>query len=863
MVINLNIKKRILKSVLLLSIIFLFTNVTPFIETKAQAAGVSYFKATQNNVTVYDNSTGKLVPIGKLIEGEIYRKTKTMGNWYEIEIWNGKKGYVWKDATEITSPSSVKNWSNQENASNSAEALEPLTIYDNTSGKLIPFGKIAKGVVFDYIKQEGKWLVVQFGGRKGYVYEPATKKQFQPGDRYFEALQSNITVYDNSTGKLIPIGKLIKGEIYELKAISGNWLRINVWGKDAYIWKEATRPAKSSKVKNWSGNVRSSYDAEALETLTVYDNTSGSLVPFGTIESGTKFKYLKREGRWLAVDYAGRKGYVYEPATKRQFQPGDRYFEALQSNITVYDNSTGKLAPIGRLIKGEVYEFKAVSGNWLRINVAGTDAYIWKDATRPAEHSSANNWTNENGKLIARSGEPLSVYDNSSGSLVEFGKIEKDVNLNFIKQEGNWLIINFAGRKGYVWAPAVIKGKIIVKTYYDYTFGNFVDIQMKRNPTIDGAGRTPAKREDVEYYANPANFPEDSDEFFQFLDLTFPAGLSVNEINKILKGKGILEGQGKAFVDASKKYNINEIYLISHTLHETGNGTSKLAMGIPVDKNGNVTRDSSGEPAKTSATAHIVYNMYGYGAVDDDPIDGGAKYAFDRKWFTPYDAIVGGAEQVGKNYIHAGQNTLYKMRWNPDNPGEHQYATHVMWAVIQTRNIALYYKLLDNYILKFEVPEFATTPSSREVTYPENVYGKTLVNLNFRSEPTTNSSKLLPNSIPQGTTVEVLAKIGNWYKIKYDNKIGWVNDGTEYGETYLELLNLLEVTASALNVRSEPDSTRENKVGPPLQQYTLVAAVLDDNNKVVRHNQWYQIYYNGGTAWVSAGLNGTYLKVIK
>jgi beta-N-acetylglucosaminidase/RNase P/RNase MRP subunit p29 len=205
-----------------------------------------------------------------------------------------------------------------------------------------------------------------------------------------------------------------------------------------------------------------------------------------------------------------------------------------------------------------------------------------------------------------------------------------------------------------------------------------------------------AKREDVAYYLNPLSFSPDTPDYFQFLKLSKSAGVNADEVNqKILAGKGILEGKAQAFIDAAKKYSINEVYLMSHALLESGNGTSALATGIVVDK----VDGKAVEPKK-------VYNMYGIGAYDKCAVTCGAEYAYKAGWFTPELAIIGGAQFVSENYIHAGQDTLYKMRWNPDHPGTHQYATDIGWAAKQTYRITDFYDLLSNYTLVFDVPHY-------------------------------------------------------------------------------------------------------------------------------------------------------------
>ncbi|WLV24156.1 N-acetylglucosaminidase [Aciduricibacillus chroicocephali] len=204
-----------------------------------------------------------------------------------------------------------------------------------------------------------------------------------------------------------------------------------------------------------------------------------------------------------------------------------------------------------------------------------------------------------------------------------------------------------------------------------------------------------AERYHVEYYMDPSNFLGDLQSSLQFADLSSSAGLDANEVNeKILKGKGILEGRGADFIEASRQYGVNEVYLISHALLETGNGTSSLA-------NGNVYGN----------TGVKVYNMYGIGAIDSDALNGGIKTAYNNGWDTPRKAIIGGAKFVGENYIYRGQNTLYKMRWDVDYADKnssvwHQYATDIGWAYKQTSKMYALYSLVDNYKIDLIIPKF-------------------------------------------------------------------------------------------------------------------------------------------------------------
>jgi mannosyl-glycoprotein endo-beta-N-acetylglucosaminidase len=197
-----------------------------------------------------------------------------------------------------------------------------------------------------------------------------------------------------------------------------------------------------------------------------------------------------------------------------------------------------------------------------------------------------------------------------------------------------------------------------------------------------------ATEDDIQYYLNPDNLNE-----FQFLDLAMPSDVDYNVlvtvINGYLSDANGLAGKGAEFVAAGIKYGINPIYLAAHACHESGFGTSNLSNGK--------YRNEEGEQ---------VYNLFGIGAVDSDPEGRGSVVASNNGWTSIDAAIEGGAEWISKNYTQKGQDTLYKMRWNPDDVGEHQYATDVAWAQIIANGMSKRYEQISYASMSFDRPGY-------------------------------------------------------------------------------------------------------------------------------------------------------------
>ncbi|WP_202976470.1 N-acetylglucosaminidase, partial [Anaerophilus nitritogenes] len=239
--------------------------------------------------------------------------------------------------------------------------------------------------------------------------------------------------------------------------------------------------------------------------------------------------------------------------------------------------------------------------------------------------------------------------------------------------------------------PPIIDDKDAVNKFskINFTIEEAITKQMMKNPQIQRNGKwVSANKSEVTKYVNPTNYNSGIYKY-QFLILSGSSGIKEKDMKEYLSNKGILDGTEKYFIDAAKENNISEVYLAGHACLETGNGTSELAKGVVVK-------------------GVKVYNFFGINAIDGQAVKKGSEFAYEQGWSTPEKAIYGGAKFISKRYINSDykQDTLYKMRWNPSDPGKHQYATDIAWAINQTRDIKKMYDSFKNIKLVFDIPVY-------------------------------------------------------------------------------------------------------------------------------------------------------------
>ena len=652
----------------------------PMTANNAYASNIGTVTASSLNVRSGPSTSYTVVTTVK--KNDKVNILQSSNGWYKIETSSGKQGWV-SSSYISASNSNTNNSTNNNTQSNIAIVNTDGLNFRNGAGTSYSIIKVLnKGEKVEVISESNGWSKVKHDSRLGYV-----------ASQYIDKATTNYTIKEVDTDGLnvrtgpstsyATIGKLNKGTRVEVISESAGWSKINYNNKTAYV---------------------SSGYLKAVSTSTP------DTKPEDTTQQYKEIKVVNTDG--LNV----RKG----PSTS-------------------YES-------IGKIDKGTSVEVISESDGWSKINYKNTTAYV---ATKYLDKKSTNteDTTQQYKEIKVVNTDGLNVRKGPSTSYESIGKIDKGTSVEVISESDGWSKINYKNTTAYVatryldkissneQVPPVVGGESTENVsgatiYYkalNYTLQNHIDAQYKKaleggNVISSSISRmseelttsmpqsrafvTPSKA-DLEYYLNPKNFTNSDKGMMQFLRLdTYKGGITESELNSYLNslpkvnGKNtVFYNQGKAFINAAQKYDIDLVYLVSHAMWETGYGKSVLAQGQTITS-------YKGKPLDKPVT---VYNFFGIGAIDKSANVSGAEASYSNGWTSIEKTIEGSAKWISANYINSSkynQNTIYKMKFNYDYIW-HQYATDVNWSNGISgimNNIISMYDTASN--LEFEVPDY-------------------------------------------------------------------------------------------------------------------------------------------------------------
>lgn len=706
-----------------------------------------------SNLRVREGASLQSTVIGYLVNGEVVNIKGETEDWYRIDF-KGHEAYVSKEYVEVTTLNKASRAVQKGQVYNTGGV--GLNVRQTASSTSAKIGMLKDGEVVQINSKSGDWYNISYGNKTGFVHskyikliqttESGTNTNITKGK--VNNITSNLRVRQAPSTSSLTIGYLLSGQEVEITGESGDWYKINFNGKVGYSHKDyitkisnGSGSQNNNSSSNNSGSTVTEKDGtvNATDGLRVREGARTNTKILGVLNHGSAVKIVDTNGSWYKVKYGSGYGYVHKdyvtiktssnnnntqekPDNKPEVvvKKGEVYNTG--SNLRVRSAANTNSIVLGYLVDGTKVDIIGSEGNWYKINFKDKTGFVSKDYVRLVDEKPTtpvvppvtpevpdvpedkpqvpDEKPEENLKVISIgsvNASNLNVRSGAGTSHTIKGTVTLNHIVEIVGEENGWYKIKYKEDTAYVSSKYI--NISTGASNYGLTVDKFAELQFPTLNMVQKDGKwVNASLEDIKYYMNPSNFINDVSKYM-FMKLNYVDGIPMSVINEVIQGRGILSGKGNAFLEGAKKYNVNVMYLLSHARLETGNGTSTLSNGVLVT-------EVDGVPVEP----RVVYNMYGVGAIDSDPLRGGSEYAYKQGWFTPELAISEGASWISRNYINStkyNQNTLYKMRWNMSSTsiGWHQYASDIAWAEKQARIMAPYLEKC-GVAFEFDIPTF-------------------------------------------------------------------------------------------------------------------------------------------------------------
>ncbi|EGT4144338.1 cell surface protein [Clostridium perfringens] len=647
----------------------------------------------------------------------------------------------------------------------------------STSSKVI--GSLSGNSKVTIVGEEGAFYKIEYKGSHGYVAKEYVKdvtesNNSNQGTQTPEKpstpettkktgivnVSSSLNVRSEASTSSKVIGSLSGNSKITIVGEEGAFYKIEYKSSHGYVAKEYVKDVTESNNSNQGTQTpekpstpettKKTGIVNVSSSLNVRSEASTSSKVIGSLSGNSKVTIVGEEGEFYKIEYKGSHGYVAKEYVKdvteiNNSNQGTQTPEKpstpettkktgivnVSSSLNVREGASTSSKVIGSLSGNSKVTIVGEEGAFYKIEYKGSHGYVAKEyikdikdeiVTEPEKPSNPEN-SKKTGVVTASKGLNVRKEANTSSQIV--GILNSGESVEIIGEENGFYKITYKGQEAYASKKYIdiFDGNSNVnpgldienasKTNYGVSLNEYIKLQQRNNPSNYSYS-------EFEKYINPAKATNK----LQFLRIDKFRSVNVSGLSSRLSNKGVLTGQGQAFVNAARAFNIDPLYLVAQCLHETGNGTSKLAKGVTITEIADENRpiyNGNGQlvgyhmiPLSKPVT---VYNLFGIGAKDNSSVFPnralilGTTYAYNRGWTSIENAIKGAAEFVSLNYVHSsryGQNTLYKMRYNQNVSNIwHQYATTPWYASSIADIMSSYQDLYLENNFTFDVPAFA------------------------------------------------------------------------------------------------------------------------------------------------------------
>lgn len=266
----------------------------------------------------------------------------------------------------------------------------------------------------------------------------------------------------------------------------------------------------------------------------------------------------------------------------------------------------------------------------------------------------------------------------------------------------NWTFVKMD--TGLDWNTVVANEMVAPRNLVPDSFPTY----MKDTGRYSAQGWTQVSEGALKYYLDPRNWLT-YETIFQFEQLTYNATYHTEAAVQAFLNNTFMAGMipnteytfAHAFWEVGASMGVSPFHLASRVYQEQGQGNSPLISGNYPGYEG----------------YYNYFNVKASGKSNEEVYRNGLEYARNNGWTDGYLSIQGGANVISKNYILAGQDTLYLQKFDVEPNGGlyyHQYMQNVCAPSNESKSIRKLYEStgsVENTFV-FKIPVYSNMPEA-------------------------------------------------------------------------------------------------------------------------------------------------------
>lgn len=361
---------------------------------KGLAAARNTLTISEDIVNVRGGPSLSYQLVKQVKKGEKYSILKEKGDWIQIDLSNGKTGWVanWlitkEKNNESTNPTSLEN--------TIAEAdTDQLRVRSGPGTSFRIIGLLNKGQAVTVLENNENWIKISTPFGEGwvasqYVKMKSEKQESNSNPNGTNKMSKGVVTGDTLNVRKEPsttsttIGKLSKGMSITIYSKQNNWLEIQFSNQKAWVSaKFVTIQAGSAeeqmtKAKGVIGTV-------TANSLSVRSSSSLNSKIVGTIAKGEQFTILEEVNSWVKIEFKpGSFGWAAGWYLEKNTANSSSGQAVKEGTVTILHNGTNiRKEPLvqsdvlERANEGDIFEVNEVKNDWYKIKLKdGSTGYV-------------------------------------------------------------------------------------------------------------------------------------------------------------------------------------------------------------------------------------------------------------------------------------------------------------------------------------------------------------------------------------------------------------------------------------------------------------------------------------------------------